>query len=82
MFTRWWENELVVTHKLRLIHLAVKRNLNNWGYLVLLVRHWESIERHLANGPDGPWRIRVLERLTELQPVGLVKPTGPRPVKP
>jgi hypothetical protein len=28
--TRWWENELIVTHKLHLIHLAVRRNLSNW----------------------------------------------------
>jgi hypothetical protein len=77
--TRWWENDLVVAHRLRLIHLAVKRDLTSWGYLCLLVKHWNSIERHIADADEGPWRLAVLETRVDLRPIRPSKVTGPRP---
>jgi len=77
--TRWWENDLVVAHRLRLVHLAVKRDLTNWGYLCLLVRHWEAIERHIDDAGEGPWRLVVLDKRVDLRPIVPAKRTGPPP---
>lgn len=69
VFTRWWESDLIVSHRLRVIHLAVKRDLTNWGYLTLLVERWEEIEREVGRDIAGPWRLAVYKTKVELTAV-------------
>jgi hypothetical protein len=58
-----------VSHRLRVIHLAVKRDLTNWGYLTLLVERWEEIEREVGRDIAGPWRLAVYKTKVELTAV-------------
>ncbi|HEU0240195.1 MAG TPA: hypothetical protein VFR11_13110 [Micromonosporaceae bacterium] len=81
VFTRWWENDLIIRHRLRLIHIAVKRDLSNWENLRLLVRHWDRIEEVVERDEPPPWRLKVLQNGVELVPVAATKVTGKRPVR-
>jgi PIN like domain len=69
VLSRWWEDDLVVSHRLRLIHLAAKRDLTNWGYLSLLAKHWDALERAMSATGEGPWRMAILESSVELRPI-------------
>jgi hypothetical protein len=57
--TRPGERELVANHGLRVVRLAPKRDMSTWGYLQLLLRHWDAIEEFTAERPSGPWFLRV-----------------------
>lgn len=40
---------------LRVFCIGGKRDLNTWGWLVRLVKHWAGMEEIIAERPDGPW---------------------------
>ena len=44
---------------LRVFWIADKRDLNNWGYLVRVVRWWDAIEETVATKGPGPWGIAI-----------------------
>lgn len=45
----------------------MKRDLNNWDYNRLLVKHWDRIEELITELGDGPWRLSVLETSVKAQ---------------
>jgi PIN like domain len=66
--TRPGELAVLRAHGLRVFHLAGKRDLTNWGYLVRLVRRWMDIEEVLQNRGPGPWFIAVHDsRIVEVR---------------
>jgi hypothetical protein len=66
--TRPGEIAVLRAHDLRVFHLAGKRDLSNWDYLVRLVRRWDDMERVIASRGTGPWFMAVNERdVTELR---------------
>jgi hypothetical protein len=55
------------TNQLRVFHLATRRDLTTWGYLVQLVPRWNDIEQIIANRGAGPWFYAIHEtRITEV----------------
>ncbi len=53
---------------LRVFWIAGKHDLNNWGYLTRIVRHWNRIEEMLTTRGPGPWFMEVHDtRVTEFQ---------------
>lgn len=40
---------------LRVFWIAGKRDMATWDWLVRLVRHWDTLDRIVADRPDGPW---------------------------
>lgn len=40
---------------LRVFWLGGKADLSTWGYLALMVRHWDAMERTIAREHTGPW---------------------------
>jgi hypothetical protein len=59
--TRPAERAAIIEHGLRSILIAVKHDLNSWGYNRLLVRHWDKIEANIEELGAGPWRLAVFE---------------------
>jgi len=59
--TRPAERAAIIENELRCILIAVKRDLNSWGYNRLLVRHWAKIEANIEDLGAGPWRLAVFE---------------------
>lgn len=52
---------------LRVFWLGGKHDLPTWGYLVQIVRHWDTIERTVANEGSGPWGYVITDaRVTKL----------------
>jgi len=47
---------------LRVIWIAGKRDLNNWGYLVRVVTMWERMEEEIRVRGAGPWFLAMNER--------------------
>jgi hypothetical protein len=60
--TRPAEAAVLRAYGLRVFHLAGKRDLSNWDYLVRLVRRWGDIERILRDRGPGPWFMAVQDR--------------------
>lgn len=60
--TRPGERAVLRANGLRVFHLAGRRDLTNWGYLVRLVRRWTDIEDILRTRGAGPWFMAVQER--------------------
>ena len=56
--TRPGERELVAHHKARVIRLYSAADLPTWGFLAILMRHWDSIDEFIDQRP-GPWWLRV-----------------------
>lgn len=48
-------------HKLRAFGLAGAKDLTNWGYLELVVRHWARIEGTVGARGAGPWFYALTE---------------------
>lgn len=48
-------------HGLRAFGLAGTKDLNNWGYLQLVMRHWSRIEDVVATRGPGPWFYSMVE---------------------
>jgi hypothetical protein len=46
---------------LRVFWLGGKRDLPTWGYLTLMVRHWDAIERIITREGRGPWGYVITE---------------------
>jgi hypothetical protein len=40
---------------LRVFWLGGKKDLSTWGYVALMVRHWDQMERTIATEGAGPW---------------------------
>ena len=59
--TRPGERAVLRAHGLRVFHIAGKRDLTNWGYLVRLVRRWADMEEVLASRGAGPWFMAVYD---------------------
>jgi PIN like domain len=55
------EVALLREHGMRVFWLAGKRDLATWDALVRIVRHWDEIERTLAERADGPWFFAINE---------------------
>lgn len=49
-------------HGLRVFWIAGKKELSNWGKLVLLVNRWNDIERTIRDRGAGPWFMAINER--------------------
>lgn len=54
------EKDLLRPLAMRVIRLGGRKDLDNWGYLSLLVKHWNDIESFITSRPLGPWCLRVL----------------------
>jgi hypothetical protein len=59
--TKPGERRLLVEYGLRVFWIAGKKDLSNWDVLVRMVRHWEAIERTIAENGAGPWFVGVNE---------------------
>jgi hypothetical protein len=46
---------------LRVFWLGGKRDLTTWGYLSLLVRQWDAMERRISDAGPGPWGFVVTQ---------------------
>jgi PIN like domain len=44
---------------LRVFWIAGKRDMSTWDWLTRLVRHWDAIEREIADRGVGPWFYAV-----------------------
>jgi hypothetical protein len=44
---------------LRVFWLAGKHDMNNWGYLVLVVKSWDRMEEIIRDRGAGPWFYAV-----------------------
>lgn len=53
--TRPREIELFREVGLRVFWLGGKKDLSTWGYVALVVRHWEQMERIITRDGAGPW---------------------------
>lgn len=42
-------------HGLRVFNIGGKKDLSTWEWLVRVVRHWQRMERIVADRPTGPW---------------------------
>ena len=40
---------------LRVFWIAGKKDLSTWGWLARVMRHWDAIERTIADRGAGPW---------------------------
>lgn len=60
MRTRPGEKELIIEHKLRVIRIGDKRDLNGWDMLVRFVRYWGAIEEEIARRGEGPWFLLLM----------------------
>jgi len=47
--------------ELRVFWIAGKRDLPTWGWLVRVARHWDTIERTIAERGPGPWFYAINE---------------------
>lgn len=45
--------------RLRVFWIAGKRDMQTWGWLTRLTRHWEAMERVISEHGDGPWFYAV-----------------------
>jgi hypothetical protein len=52
------ELKLLQEHAMRVFWITVRRDLTTWGYLELVVRHWDGIETALAK-QSGPWFLSL-----------------------
>jgi len=68
--TRPGEATLLLRHALRVIRLAPRNSLSNWGYLRMLVDHWDDIEKYIEDRPTGPWFLRVTMRGIQEREIG------------
>ena len=57
--TRPAEKLAVKESGLRRFVITVKKDIGTWGWLVLMVRHWDAIEKVIAERPTGPWLYAV-----------------------
>lgn len=46
---------------LRVFWLGGKRDLTTWGYLRLVLRHWDRMEETIQNEGPGPWGFVVTQ---------------------
>lgn len=46
---------------LKVFWIAGKRDMATWDWLVRLVRHWETMDRIVADRPNGPWFYGINE---------------------
>lgn len=60
MRTRPGEKELIVEHKLRVIRIGDKRDLNGWDMVVRFVRFWDAIEAEVERRGEGPWFLALM----------------------
>jgi hypothetical protein len=49
------ELALLHEHALRVFWITGKKDLNNWGYLERVIRHWKALELIVASRGPGPW---------------------------
>lgn len=60
------EAALCVQHGARIIGLAGKlAQRNTWDSVLLLARHWQSIENFVDTKPNGPWWLAVTQSGTD-----------------
>jgi len=57
--TRPVERMAVKQSGLRMFAINTKTDMDTWGWLTLLVRHWSAIEDVMTQQPRGPWVYTV-----------------------
>jgi PIN like domain len=64
------ERQAYVEHRVRAFFLVGKEPLSGWEKLTFILRHWEKLEKRVADNGPGPWgmSITVAGRFRDLYP--------------
>ncbi len=60
--TRYLEATLAQRHGLRAVNMKSVGHRDAWSQLVRLTKHWQAVERHIEDHPDGPWWLSLTDR--------------------
>ncbi len=59
--TRYHEASLALQHGLRAVNMKSVGHQDAWSQLVRLTKHWQAVERHIAQHPTGPWWLSLTD---------------------